>query len=134
MPSGSVAVKLDASRLVDASAEMWRARAAEGGACAAPLPRPNLVERCVGWWNGVGWRTGEAAVRLRARPAVEVATTTGIESATCTYTLTTPGGTVRVRATFASGDWTWPLRMVETTWPLRPNARLGPDGRLALGG
>jgi hypothetical protein len=134
IPAGSVAVKIGASRLVEVSAPSWRSRAQEGGHCAAALPKPNLVERCVNWWNGVGWRTGDQALSLRARPPVEILTAEGIELATCTYTLRAPGGHVRVEARFESGEWIWPpLRPVARPSTFSPNARLQEDGRLELG-
>ena len=133
IPAGSVALKIDASRVAEASASFWRNLAREHGRCDAALPKPNLTENCVNWWNGVGRATGDDALRLRAQPPVEIRTDWGIETAACTYTLRTPDGYLGVTARFKHGDWTWPrLREVDAPGTFRPNARLAGDGRLNL--
>jgi len=134
IPTGSVALKIDASRLVDASASFWRSLARQGGRCAAPLQKPNLAERCVNWWNGpAGRASGDDALRRGARPPVEVRAAWGIEKANCTYTLRARGRFLRVTARFVSGDWIWPpLRELNRPKTFRPNARLSEDGRLDL--
>jgi hypothetical protein len=133
IPAGSVALKIDASRLVDASASFWRSLAREGGSCAAPLQKPNLAEHCVNWWNGVGMATGDDAIRRGARPPVEIRTAWGIETSTCTYTLRARRLFLRVTARFDRGEWVWPpLRKLNRPGTFRPNARLNEDGRLDL--
>jgi hypothetical protein len=133
IPAGSVALKIDASRLVDASASFWRSLAREGGSCSAPLPKPNLAESCVNWWNGRGRATGDDAVRRGARPPVEIRAASGIEKATCTYTLRARGRFLRVTARYERRDWIWPpLRELNRPGTFRPNARLNEDGRLDL--
>lgn len=134
IPDGSVALKISASRLEDASASFWRSRARAGGRCSTPLPKPNLVEHCANWWNGVvGQATGEDALRRGAGPPVEIRRTSGIETAACTYTLRARGRFLQVTARFESGDWIWPpLRKVERPRAFRPNARLSETGRLDL--
>jgi len=133
IPPGSVALKIDAARLVDASASFWRSLARQGGRCAASLSKPNLAERCVNWWHGVGRATAEDALRRGARPPVEIRTAWGIEKAACTYTLRARGRFLRVTARFERGDWIWPpLRELSRPGTFRPNARLNEDGRLDL--
>jgi hypothetical protein len=131
IPPGWVALDLDASRLE--SAAFWKARAAGGGRCDRPLPKPNVGQHCVNWWNGVGAPTAAHALRRRVRPFVEVRRRTGIGVATCTYTLRTRTRYLRVTARFADGRWVWPpLRSVDRPRAFRPNARLDDDGRLEL--
>jgi hypothetical protein len=133
IPAGSVAVKIDASRLVEASASFWRGLAREGGNCAAPLPKPNLAQLCVNWWNGVGIPTSKDALRRGARSDVEVRPDWGIEASACTYTLRARGRFLRVTARFEDGDWIWPrLRALSRPGAFRPNAHLNEDGRLYL--
>jgi hypothetical protein len=133
IPARSVALEIDASRLSKASASLWRSRARERGRCETTLPKPNLAENCVNWWNHVGRRTGERALRLRARPPVQIRTDWGIERATCSYTLRTSASFLGVTARFERGDWTWPrLREVSPPGTFRPNARLNEYGRLDL--
>jgi hypothetical protein len=133
IPARSVALAIDASRLEASSASFWRQHVREGGRCNAPLPKPNLDEHCVNWWNGVGIPTAEAALRRRVLPPVEVRRRTGIARATCTYTLRTASGYLRVTARFERGDWVWPpLHRVDRPRSFRPNALLNEDGRLQL--
>jgi hypothetical protein len=133
IPAGSVAVKIDASRLNEASAAFWRSLAREGGPCAAPVPKPNLAEFCVNWWNVSGIDTGSDAVRRGARPPVEVrpGRANGIE--TCTYTLRARGRFLRVTARSEQGGFIWPrLRVLSRSGAFRPNAHLNEDGGLDL--
>lgn len=133
IPAGSVAVKIDASRLNEASAAFWRSLAREGGRCAAPLPKPNLAQFCVNWWNVSGIDTGSDAVRRGARPPVEVRPAWANETKACTYTLRARGRFLRVTARHEQGDWIWPrLRERHRPGKFRPNARLNEDGRLDL--
>jgi hypothetical protein len=133
IPAGSVVIEIDASRLEEASASFWRSLARVGGSCEANLPKPNLAEYCVNWWNGVGHPTAAKALRLGARPKVEVRADWGIERSACTFTLSTPAGYRRVTARFEHGDWIWPgLREVRGV-TFRPNALMHEDGRLDLG-
>lgn len=135
IPAGWVALRIAASRLVQASAASWRSRAREGGACHAALTKPNLAEYCVNWWNGLGGRKAAAeALRLRALPPVAVRAEWAIERSACTYTLRSSSGYLRVTARFDDGDWIWsPLEQVDRV-PFRPVARLSDDGRLDLTG
>jgi hypothetical protein len=131
IPPGWVALDLNASRLE--SPAFWSAQAARPGRCDRPLAKPNVLEHCVNWWNGVGTPTAREAVRRRAQPLVEVRRRTGIEVATCTYTLRSRLGYLRVRARFADTRWVWPpLRRVNRSRSFRPNALLHEDGRLEL--
>lgn len=133
IPPGSVALEISASRLPEASAGFWLGLARERGRCEAPLPKPNLAESCVNWWNGVGFATGNEAVRLKARRPVEIRHRLGIETSSCTYTLRTADGYLRTTARFEHGDWTWPrLRRVPPPARFRPNGLLGENGRLDL--
>ena len=133
IPAGSVALEIGASRLEEASAPFWRSLAQEHGRCDAILPKPNLAEHCVNWWNNVGRPTAVKALRRRAGPQVQIRADWGIERSACIYTLSTPAGYLRVRARFERGDWTWPgLRRVRAA-AFRPNALLNEDGRLDLG-
>jgi hypothetical protein len=135
IPAGWVALKIAASRLVQASAASWRSRAREGGACDTALKKPNLAEYCVNWWNGfAGRKTADEAVRLGALAPVAVRADWAIERSTCTYTLRSSSGYLRVTARFVGGDWTWsPLERVDRA-AFRPVARLNDDGRLDLTG
>lgn len=133
IPAGSVAVKIDASRLNEASASFWRSLAQEGGNCAARVPKPNLAQFCVNWWNVTGIDTGSDAVRRGARSLVEVRPAWGNETKACTYTLRARGRFLRVTARHEQGDWIWPrLHELDRPGKFRPNARLNEDGRLDL--
>jgi hypothetical protein len=133
IPTGSVALEISASRLPEGSVGFWVGRANERGRCDAPLPKPNLAANCVNWWNGVGWETGDEAIRLKAQRRVEIRPRWGIEIASCTYILRTTDGYLRVTAHFKSGDWTWPpLRRGSPPTRFQPNGRLNEDGRLDL--
>lgn len=133
IPAGSVALRIDASRLETANASFWRSQARKRGRCEAALPKPNLSQYCVNWWNHVGQPTGDKALRLGAQPPVQIRTEWGIERATCSYTLQTPAGYAGVSARFVRGNWIWPeLRKITRPDTFRPNARLNEDGRLDL--
>jgi hypothetical protein len=132
--AGSVAVKIDASRLAEASASYWRNLAREGGRCAAPVQKPNLAEFCVNWWNVSGIDTGSDAVRRGARSPVEVRPAWGNGTETCTYTLRARGRFLRVTArSDPDGGFIWPpLRALTRPGAFRPNAHLDEGGRLNL--
>jgi hypothetical protein len=134
IPAGSAAVKIGASRLVEASAAVWRTRAREGGRCVASVPKPSLAEFCVNWWNVSGIDTGSDAVRRGARPPVEVRPAWGNGAETCTYTLRARGRFLRVTArSDPEGGFIWPrLRALSRPGAFQPNARLNEDGRLSL--
>jgi len=134
IPAGSVAVKIDASRLVEASAAFWRGLAREGGSCAAPVPKPNLAQFCVNWWNVSGIDTASDAVRRGARPPAEVRPAWGNQPKACTYTLRARGRFLRVTArSEPGGGFIWPrLRALSRPGAFRPNALLSEDGRLDL--
>lgn len=133
IPAGSVAVKIGASRLAQASASVWRSRAREGGRCAATVPKPNLAEFCVNWWNVSGIDTGSDAVRRGARPRVEVRPAWKSGAETCTYTLRARGRFLRVTARSVPDGFIWPrLRALSRPGAFRPNAHLNEDGRLYL--
>ena len=131
--AGSVTVKIGASRLAEASAASWKSRAREGGGCAIPVPKPNLAQFCVNWWNVSGIDTGSDAVRRGARGPVEVRPAWVDGAETCTYTLRARGSFLRVTArSDPEGGFIWPrLRALSRPGPFRPNARLN-DGRLDL--
>ena len=124
--AGSVAVKIGASRLAEASAAHWRRRAREGGSCAAPVQKPNLAEFCVNWWNVSGIDTGSDAVRRGARSPVEVRPDWEGGTETCTYTLRARRGFLRVTArSDPEGGFIWPrLRALTRPEAFQPNARL----------
>lgn len=133
IPAGSVAVKIDASRLNEASASFWKSLAREGGRCAASVPKPNLAEFCVNWWNVSGIDTGSDAVRRGARPPVEVRPAWGKGTESCTYTLRARGRFLRVTARSVPDGFIWPrLRVLSRPGAFRPNAHLNEDGRLYL--
>jgi hypothetical protein len=132
IPAGSVELRIGASRLEEASTSFWRSLARERGKCGARLPKPNLTEHCVNWWNNVGRPTAAKALRLRARREVQIRADWGVERSACTYTLRTSTGYRRVKARFVRGDWIWPsLRKVRVV-AFRPNALMNEDGRLDL--
>jgi hypothetical protein len=132
IPAGSVALEIGASRLEAASASFWRSLARERGECGATLPKPNLAEHCVNWWNNVGRPTAAKTLRLQAGPEVQIRADWGVGRSACTYTLGTPAGYRRVKARFVHGDWIWPrLRKVRVVG-FRPNALMNEDGRIGL--
>lgn len=130
IPTGFVAIKIAASRLSESSASFWTSLARKPGRCDAPLPKPNLAEHCVNWWNATGRPTALRALRAHARPRVEIRTDWGVERAACTYTLHTRAGYLRVTTRFEHGRWIWPrLRRAGRVGAFRPNAWLNEDGR-----
>lgn len=133
IPTGSVALEIGASRLEDASASFWRTLARKPGRCDATLPKPNLAEHCVNWWNNVGQPTAVKALRLRGGPQVQVRAEWGIERSACIYTLRASAGYLRVRARFVEGDWSWEEPRRVRAAAFRKNAHLSEDGRLDLG-
>jgi hypothetical protein len=125
-------LEIDASRLQESSAPFWRNLARTRGRCGAALPKPNLAEYCVNWWNHVGQPTAATAVRRHVQPQVQIRADWHSERSACTYTLVTSAGFLAVTAQFVHGDWTWPaLRSVDRR-AFRPNARLNDEGRLYL--
>ena len=131
IPRGSVALRLDASRLSDSSTGFYRELIAKGGRCDRPLPRPSPVRQCVVWWNGpVGRPTREALPRRAEGPEVEVVGRNREGESTCTYTIRSGRRFLRVTARF-DGDWHWPpLGRVHGRPTFRPNARLHPGDDL----
>jgi hypothetical protein len=132
IPRGSVALRIDASRLSDSASAFYRTLIAKRGRCDRPLPRPNPVRQCAIWWNGpVGRRTREALPRRTAGPEVEVVGHDREGQSTCTYTIRNGHGFLRLTAQF-DGDWHWPrFRRVRGRARFLPNARLNQgDGLL----
>jgi hypothetical protein len=131
IPRGSVALRIDASRLSDSSAGFYRTLIARGGRCDRPLPKPSPVLQCVAWWNGpVGRTTREAVPWRTAGPDVEVVGHNREGESACSYTIRNGRGFLRLTARF-DGDWHWPpLRPVSRRKAFRPNARLHPGDEL----
>ena len=132
IPRGSVALRIDASRLSDSASAFYRTFIAKRGRCDRLLPRPNPVRQCAIWWNGpVGRRTRQALPRRTAGPEVEVVGHDREGQSTCTYTIRNGHGFLRLTAQF-DGDWHWPrFRRVRGRARFLPNARLYPgDGLL----
>ena len=134
VPKGSIAVNLSASRQAEASADFWRHYVAEGGRCDRPLVLPHPLELCVTWWNGeVGMKTSETAARRRLGPQVRIVRSELPGVSACTYTLRAANGFTATTGRFDHGRWIWsPLRAVARPSRFVPNARLGPNGVLAL--
>jgi hypothetical protein len=131
IPRGSVALRLDASRLSDSARAFYRELIAKGGRCDRPLPRPSSLAQCVTWWNGpVGRPTREAVPWQTTGPGVEVVGRNREGESTCTYTIRNGRGFLRLTARF-DGDWHWPrLRRVPRSATFRPNARRYPGDEL----
>ena len=125
IPHGSVALRLDASRLSDSSRAFYRRLIAQKGRCDRPLPRPDPIAQCVVWWNGAAGRPTREAVPWRTvGPEVEVVGRNREGESTCAYTIRNGRGVLRLSARF-DGDWHWPrLQRVRQAAPFRPNARL----------
>jgi hypothetical protein len=131
IPRGSVALRLDASRLSHSAKAFYRELIAKGGRCDRPLPRPSPVRQCAVWWNGpVGRPTREAVPWQTAGLDVEIAGRNRVGESTCTYTIQNGGSFLRLTARF-DGDWHWPrLRRVARVPTFSPNARLFPGDEL----
>lgn len=131
IPRGSVALRLNASRLSDSARAFYRELISKGGRCDRPLPWASPVRQCVAWWNGpVGQPTRRAVPWQTAGRQVEVVGRNREGESTCRYTIQNGRGFLRLTARF-DGNWHWPpLRRVSRKATFRPNARLYPGDEL----
>ncbi len=130
IPVGSVVVDVGVSRLSELSASRWRSGAREPGRCDAALQKPDLVARCVNWWNGER-QSREEADRLGAQPSIEVRPDWGIESSSCAYTIRTNRGYLSTTWRFEDDAWIRPrLHPIKPPAAFRANARMDKYGWL----
>lgn len=137
IPTGSVALKLSASRQSDASAGFNQSRIREGAPCSTTGLRRQTLDLCIEEWNGLGNERNRRLALQRARvPAASVfrLSVSGVSSGCHFGFLARRGRYLILQSTWEDDHLAWAEPEVGYSSGKRfePHAKLRPDGTLRL--